>query len=391
MQGMAGPEPSGQGQRVGVEVVEVPVRDEQHIGSRLLLLGARALGIAEPGVDQHRPAARRDDLHAGVAQPGERGVATDRHVGTLLPPPGRPLACVSFGPLSAARRLHSRRGRRADRLEPRAHQLDGAVRPGGGHVLRGRAGEALDGGDPGVPRVHGVQRCRLRGPRLGVGHGSGPDRRRLARDRRSRIRPSPPGSPGAVRRARPRHRPGDREGRTGHAAAGRRARHGRRGPRAGRADLGRRPRRRHPARDPAAGARSGDRRRVRRDDPGSLVPRHAQAARGAARVVPDACTGSWGSRSCCSWCGSASAWARPGPARAAAMRRRRADRALGAVRVAAPDRGAPVPLDRLLGGDPDGTIALDGVATGLLYINVGTIASGTILAAGLYFGAGLLV
>lgn len=31
------------------------------------------------------------------------------------------------------------------------------------------------------------------------------------------------------------------------------------------------------------------------------------------------------------------------------------------------------------------------LATGLLYINVGTIASGTILAAGLYFGAGLLV
>jgi hypothetical protein len=30
-------------------------------------------------------------------------------------------------------------------------------------------------------------------------------------------------------------------------------------------------------------------------------------------------------------------------------------------------------------------------ATGLLYINVGTIAAGTILAAGLYFGAGLLV
>ncbi len=30
-------------------------------------------------------------------------------------------------------------------------------------------------------------------------------------------------------------------------------------------------------------------------------------------------------------------------------------------------------------------------ATGLLYINVGTITSGTILAAGLYFGAGLLV
>ena len=29
-------------------------------------------------------------------------------------------------------------------------------------------------------------------------------------------------------------------------------------------------------------------------------------------------------------------------------------------------------------------------ATGLLYINVGTIAAGTILAAGLYFGAGLL-
>ena len=30
-------------------------------------------------------------------------------------------------------------------------------------------------------------------------------------------------------------------------------------------------------------------------------------------------------------------------------------------------------------------------ATGLLYINVGSIAAGTILAAGLYFGAGLLV
>ena len=30
-------------------------------------------------------------------------------------------------------------------------------------------------------------------------------------------------------------------------------------------------------------------------------------------------------------------------------------------------------------------------ATGLLYINVGSIAAGTILAAGLYFGAGVLV
>ena len=30
-------------------------------------------------------------------------------------------------------------------------------------------------------------------------------------------------------------------------------------------------------------------------------------------------------------------------------------------------------------------------ATGLLYIKVGTVAAGTILAAGLYFGAGLLV
>ena len=30
-------------------------------------------------------------------------------------------------------------------------------------------------------------------------------------------------------------------------------------------------------------------------------------------------------------------------------------------------------------------------ATGLLYINVGTIAAGAILAAGLYFGAGMLV
>ena len=30
-------------------------------------------------------------------------------------------------------------------------------------------------------------------------------------------------------------------------------------------------------------------------------------------------------------------------------------------------------------------------ATGLLYIDVGAIAAGTILAAGLYFGAGLLI
>ena len=75
-------EPPREGERVGVEVVEVAMRHEEHVAGRLLLLGPRAVRIAEPGIDQHGPAARRDDLHAGVPQPGERGVATERHAGT---------------------------------------------------------------------------------------------------------------------------------------------------------------------------------------------------------------------------------------------------------------------------------------------------------------------
>ena len=91
--------------------------------------------------------------------------------------------------------------------------------------------------------------------------------------------------------------------------------------------------------------------------------------------------------SSCSWSGSALGAGPAGtPAFAALVR------AVGAVRLAAAARRARVPARRVAGprSRRRGRRSMES-ATGLLYINVGTIAAGTILAAGLYFGAGLLV
>ena len=130
----------------------------------------------------------------------------------------------------------------------------------------------------------------------------------------------------------------------------------------------------------------GDRRRLRGDDPRPLVPRHAQAARGAAHP------------------------ARPGPAR----RHRRPGRPVRAWIATGAGPADVAPFAALVGPwalfvwlrlivglvfplvvswasvQTARTRSMES-ATGLLYINVGSIAAGTILAAGLYFGAGLLV
>ena len=79
---------------------------------------------------------------------------------------------------------------------------------------------------------------------------------------------------------------------------------------------------------------------------------------------------------------------RGGPGRGSAVRRAR--RTVGALRLDATDRRPRVPAVRVLRRDPDRRTRSMESATGLL-INVGSIAAGTILAAGLYFGAGLLV
>ena len=123
---------AGEGERPGVEVVEVPVRHKEHVAPLLGRLGPRAVRVAEPGIDQqHLPAGGRH-LDAGVAQPGERGAASDRHR-SLLPRVGARVGRRS-GHYRRVRpgtgsRLHSARARRADRHEPRAHQLDAAHRP----------------------------------------------------------------------------------------------------------------------------------------------------------------------------------------------------------------------------------------------------------------------
>ena len=151
--------------------------------------------------------------------------------------------------------------------------------------------------------------------------------------------------------------------------------------------LGRRVARGGRAARPAGGRQRGDRRGLRGDDPRPLVSRDAEAAGGAAHP------------------------ARPRPARrrrgpGRAVRgldrdrrrtgRRRAvlvaRRAVGAVRLAAPDRRADLPARSSAGrrSRPRGRGRWNR-RPGLLYINVGSIAAGTILAAGLYFGAGLLV
>ena len=71
---------------------------------------------------------------------------------------------------------------------------------------------------------------------------------------------------------------------------------------------------------------------------------------------------------------------------------RGAVRAVGPVRLAAAPRRASCSRSssRWAAVQTARTRSMES-ATGLLYINVGTIAAGTIVAAGLYFGAGLLV
>jgi hypothetical protein len=64
---------------------------------------------------------------------------------------------------------------------------------------------------------------------------------------------------------------------------------------------------------------------------------------------------------------------------------------VGAVRLAAAVRRAVFPLVVSWAAVQTARSRSMESATGLLYINVGTVAAGTILAAGLYFGAGLLV
>jgi hypothetical protein len=68
------------GDRQGVpQVVEMAVRHEEDVAPVDRIGRLRALRVAEPGVDQDRLAARRPDLDAGVAVPGETRVATETH------------------------------------------------------------------------------------------------------------------------------------------------------------------------------------------------------------------------------------------------------------------------------------------------------------------------
>ena len=130
-----------------------------------------------------------------------------------------------------------------------------------------------------------------------------------------------------------------------------------------------------------------DRRRLRGDDPGPLVPRHAEAAGGAAGPVlarppgrrrpPGRPVRASGSRPA------------PGPAGGGAVRRLVGPWALFVwLRLIV---GLVFPLIVSWAALQTARSRSMESATGLLYINVGTIAAGTILAAGLYFGAGLLV
>ena len=71
---------------------------------------------------------------------------------------------------------------------------------------------------------------------------------------------------------------------------------------------------------------------------------------------------------------------------------RAADRAVGAVRLAAPARRAGLPAGRVVGRDPDRPDPLDGVRDrAAVHQRRGRSPPATIVAAGLYFGAGLLV
>ncbi len=120
--------------------------------------------------------------------------------------------------------------------------------------------------------------------------------------------------------------------------------------------VGRRVARGGRAAGPAGGRQRGHRRRLRGDDPRPLVSRDAEAARGAAHPAR-----------------AGPARRRRGPGRAVRgldgdrrrTGRRRAvlvaRRAVGAVRLAAPDRRADLPARRLLGVGPDRAVAVDGI------------------------------
>ena len=139
---------------------------------------------------------------------------------------------------------------------------------------------------------------------------------------------------------------------------------------------------------PAGGPQRGDGRRLRGDDPRPLVPRHAEAAGGAAHpAVARPPRRSSPSRSCCSSSGSATR-------RGTGRRRARSARSSGPWALFVWLRlivGLVFPLVVSWAAVQTARTRSMESATGLLYINVGTIAAGTILAAGLYFGAGLLV
>ena len=86
------------------------------------------VGLREPRVEEDHLAAGRRDLAAGVAVPRERRVAIES-------PSGTPPCAVAVGHIVGRRRAapclgYTRpRACRADRGEPRVHQLDGADRP----------------------------------------------------------------------------------------------------------------------------------------------------------------------------------------------------------------------------------------------------------------------
>ena len=117
--------------------------------------------------------ARRPDLEAGVAVPGERRVADRDPSGHLR--------------VDATTRLHSGRARHADRPEPRIRQLDRPDRPRARLLRRGRPAPAADDGHARLPALHDALRPRVRCPRRGS--PTGPCRTSLGTRRSSSIRP----------------------------------------------------------------------------------------------------------------------------------------------------------------------------------------------------------
>ena len=267
-------------------------------------------------------------------------------------PPGRP------GRPGRAPRLHSGGARRTDRREPRVHQLDRPDRPRVRLVRGRRPGPAADRRDARLPRVH----RRLRG-RVRRSWRTSPTRRCRRRSSgtadpdRSRLRHA------AADRARAVLRP--RRGRTSSRSSGAGGRRSSRPPGSrpatatlvfGALGWGGSVAPRDPAPPPAGGPGDRDRRRLRGDDPRPLVPRHAEAARGAAdpdladpprrRRPPGRPVRRLGRDR------GRTRWRRAVP---------RPRRAVGDVRLAAPDRRPDLPADRVVGGGPDGPQPLDGV------------------------------